>query len=409
LQTSSQNKGATQSMKMKTSEANEQAVKALFQIPDEITYLNCANMAPQLRAITEAGIEAVRARQSPWMISAQDWFSGAERLRSLAASVFGTDPDGVALIPAVSYGIAIAAANLPLEKGQTLALLDQEFPSNVYAWRELAERKGGKIIHVQRCGVSGWTEALEEAIDKYTAIVAVPQCHWTDGSRIDLVRVSDRARAVGARLVIDASQSLGAQELDLNRISPDFLVTVGYKWLLGPYGLGYLWAAPRWRTTGIPLEYSWLTRAGSEQFSRLTEYTREYRPAARRFDMGEFPQFILAPMAISALEQILQWRVKEIAASLTPLTDRIAELAVENGYSVLPREQRCTHMIGIRNASGIPSGLAALLGQEKIFVSIRGDSIRVAPHLYNDLNDIDRLFDVLRKLNRTNQPAAGRT
>lgn len=376
--------------------ANVQGARQLFDIPEDITYLNCANMAPQLRSITDAGINAVRAKASPWKLSAPEWFSGAEELRVLAAQVLGTEPDGIALVPAASYGVAAAAANLPLSSCQTIVLLDQEFPSNVYAWRELAKKKGGRVIHVQRGNGMTWTEALEEAIDRKTAIVAIPQCHWTDGSRVDLERIGERARAVGAGLVIDASQSLGACLLDLGRVQPDFLVAVGYKWLLGPYGLGYLYVAPRWRESGIPLEQSWLTRAGSEDFSRLVEYKDEYRPGARRFDMGEFPQFVLAPMATVALQQILAWGVAHIQQALLSLTEKIAQLATEDGYSVLPRDERCAHMIGIRHPAGTPPGLAMLLKEARVFVSIRGDSIRIAPHLYNDLEDVERLFEVLR-------------
>jgi selenocysteine lyase/cysteine desulfurase len=368
----------------------------LFDIPDDIAYLNCANMAPQLKSVSEAGITAVQARATPWKLSAPEWFSGAEELRGLAAEVMGTESDAVALVPSVSYGIAIAAANLPLASGQRIVLLDQEFPSNVYAWRELAKKKGGSVVHVERSDGMNWTEAIEKAIDRNTAIVSVPQCHWTDGSRIDLERVSERARAIGAGMVIDASQSLGAQTLDLHRVQPDFLVAVGYKWLLGPYGLGYLYAAPQWRQAGATLEQSWLTRAGSEDFSRLVEYTDEYRSGARRFDMGEFPQFVLVPMAIAALEQILVWGVSHIGEAIAPLTEKIAQLAIEETYSVLPADQRCTHMIGIRHPGGIPSGLAAALRKERVFVSIRGDSIRIAPHLYNDMSDLERLFEVLR-------------
>jgi len=366
----------------------------LFDIPKGITYLNCANMAPQLRSITQAGIAAVQAKTSPWQLT--DWFAGAEELRLLAAQVLGTKSDAVALVPSVSYGIAIAAANLPLASGQKIVLLDQEFPSNVYAWRELARKKGGSVVHVERSNGMNWTDALEETIDRDTAIVTVPQCHWTDGSKVDLERVSERAHTVGAGLVIDASQSLGAQPLDLTRVQPDFLVAVGYKWLLGPYGLGYLYVAPKWRTSGTPLEQSWLTREGSEDFSRLVDYTDEYRAGARRFDMGEFPQFVLVPMAIAAQQQILAWGVPHIAEALRPITEKIAQLGIENGYSVLPSEQGCSHMIGIRHPDGIAPGLARILREEKVVVSIRGDSIRIAPHLYNNMNDVEHLFEVLR-------------
>ena len=370
--------------------------KDLFEIPAGVTYLNCANMAPQLRSITDAGIEAVRAKATPWKLSAPEWFSGAEELRSLAAKVLEVESDGIALVPAASYGIATAAANVTLSPGQTIVLLHQEFPSNVYTWRELAKKKGGRIVTVERSSGTTYTEALERAINRDTGIVALPQSHWTDGSRIDLERIGELVRSVGASFVIDASQSLGACSLDISRVQPDFLVAVGYKWLLGPYGLGYLYVAPKWRDSGTPLEQSWLTRAGSEDFARLVEYLDEYRQSARRFDAGEFPQFVLVPMAIAALRQILAWKVVRIGQALSFLTERVAGLAVENGYSVLPRSERCGHMIGIRHAGGIPAKLTTSLKEANVFVSIRGDSIRVAPHLYNDLSDVERLFEVLR-------------
>lgn len=238
------------------------------------------------------------------------------------------------------------------------------------------------------------------SIDERTAIVALPQCHWMDGSTIDLERVGERARSVGAGLVIDASQSLGASLMDLERIQPDFVTAVGYKWLLGPYGLGYLYVAPRWRESGVSLEQSWLTRAGSQDFRRLVEYTNEYRPGSRRFDMGEFPQFVLTPMAVTALEQVLSWSVARVQRTLSRLTEEAAQLATLAGYSVLPATERCAHMIGIRNPTGIPDDLPAVLRESGVFVSIRGDSIRISPHLYNDTGDIKRLFEVLEGAQR---------
>jgi selenocysteine lyase/cysteine desulfurase len=373
------------------------AVRDLFEIPDGITYLNCASMAPQLRGVTEAGLRAVRTKASPWNLSGPEWFSGSEELRALAARVMGTDSDAVALVPAASYGIATAAANLPLTRGQTIVILHQQFPSNVYVWYELAKKNGGRVVVAQREPGGDWTEALIASIDDDTAIVAVPQCHWTDGSKVDLERVGQRVRAVGAGLVIDASQSLGASPLSLERVQPDFLTAVGYKWLLGPYGLGYLYVAPKWRESGVPLEQSWIARAGSDDFSRLVDHTDAYRPGARRFDMGESPQFVLVPMAIAALLQVLVWGVERIQQTLSLLTEKVAQRAADIDWAVLPREQRSAHMIGIRHARGIPAGLPQLLHDANVFVSVRGDSIRIAPHLYNDAGDIERLFAVLRK------------
>ena len=370
-------------------------VRHLFEIPEDVVYLNCANLAPQLRSVTAGGLAAVQMKATPWNIAAADWFSGAEELRATAARLLGTNANHIALVPAVSYGIAIAAANLPVAAGQTIVLLDREFPSNVYGWQVLARKAGATIDTVPREAM-GWTEALEERITDNTAIVAVSQCHWTDGSAVDLERIARRVREVGAALVIDASQSLGARPLNLARVQPDFLVAVGYKWLLGPYGLGYLYVDPKWHRTGAPLEQSWLTRRGSEDFANLVDYREGYREGARRFDMGEFPQFVLTPMAHAALRQILSWGIERIEASLRLLTDHLAAGAVDAGYEVLPPAQRSAHLIGLRHPRDIPAGLVDRLKSAKVYVSLRGDSIRVAPHLYNSLADIERLLEILR-------------
>ena len=368
-----------------------------FALPGDIAFLNCANMAPQLRAVTDIGIRAVQRREAPWALDSSEWFGPSEALRSAVGRLIGADADGVALVPSVSYGIAIAAANTPLRAGQNVVILNQQFPSNVYAWRDLARACGAELRTVHKGAADAWTDAVLDAIDDRTAIVAVPNCHWTDGAMVDLVKVGERARAVGAALVVDASQSLGAFPISVSAVQPDFLVSVGYKWQLGPYGLGYLYVAPKWRERSRPLEASWLTRAGAEEFNALVDYVDDYRPGARRFDMGEFPQFILLPMALAAIEQLLEWGPANIQATLTRLTSFIANEAASLGCSVLAVDRRVGHMLGIRFPDGLPAGLPERLAAERVYVSMRGDAIRVAPHLYNSEADAARLIEVLRE------------
>jgi selenocysteine lyase/cysteine desulfurase len=201
---------------------------------------------------------------------------------------------------------------------------------------------------------------------------------------------------VGAALVIDGSQSVGAYPLDVTSVQPDFLVTVGYKWLLGPYGLAYLYAAPSWRTSGVPLEHSWLTRADAENFASLTDYSKSYRPGARRFDMGEFPQFVLTAMATAALEQVIEWGVERVQDSIAALTARAEDGAVQEGAEAVRRSDRVGHLIGIRPRAGVGDDLVSALAAARVYVSVRGNTIRVAPHVFNTEADIDSLLDVLR-------------
>jgi selenocysteine lyase/cysteine desulfurase len=347
--------------------------------------------------VTTAGVDAVRAKAMPWSLTAADWFTGAEELRATFARVIGADAEGIALVPSASYGLAIAAANLPVRAGQTIIVIDREFPSNVYVWRELARARGATLRTVIREPGSSWTDSVLAAIDDSVAIVATSNCHWTDGGLIDLTRVAPATRAVGAALVVDASQSAGAYPLDVAVVQPDFLVAVGYKWLMGPYSLGYLYVAPRWREQGVPIEESWMTRSGAEDFARLVDYSDAYRSGARRFDMGEFSQFVLAPMATSALTQILEWGVDSVQASLSRLTALLSREAGALGYLVSDDRDRVGHMLGIQLRGGLPSGLAGRFASARVFVSVRGDAIRVAPHLYNDDADIERFLEVLRQ------------
>jgi selenocysteine lyase/cysteine desulfurase len=371
--------------------------KHLFEIPDDVTYLNCAYMAPLLRSVTEAGFTGVRRKVEPWRVTAGDFFEEADETRNAFARLVGGDADGVALMPSASYGVATAAANISLETGQRIVLLAEQFPSNVLGWRTLAERSGAEIVTVPRPISGTWIEALESVLDDRVKVIAVPNCHWTDGSVLDIRRTAELARSLDAILAIDATQSLGAVPFDVEEVQPDFLIASAYKWLLGPYSMAYAWIAPRWRD-GSPIEQSWMNRESSVDFARLVDYRDTYREGARRFDVGETANFALMPMALAALRQILDWGVPRIADSLRSLTDRIADEAEAIGLSVPPPAMRAPHMIGLTVPDGLPSDLPERLASERVFVSVRGDSIRVSPHLYNDEEDVKRLIEQLAAL-----------
>ncbi len=366
----------------------------LFEIPDDVTYLNCAYMSPLLRAAREAGQAALALKSQPWRISSSDFFTETETARRLFAELVGGDAEGVALIPAASYGLSLAATNLPVRAGQRILVLEDQFPSHVYAWRDRAERTGASVETVPRPADFDWTAALLERIDERVAIVAVPHCHWTDGSQIDLVRIGERARAVGAALAIDATQSLGAAPLDVRAVQPDFLIAATYKWLLGPYSAGFLYAAPRWRD-GRPLEFNWIAREGSEDFAGLVTYRDTFQPGARRYDVGEKSNFALIPVVVAGLRQILAWRVESIAETLGALTGAIASGADRVGLHPIPADRRAAHMIGLRAERPLPNDLPARLAAANVYVSVRGTSIRVSPHLYNSLADVERFYEVI--------------
>ncbi|HET7272569.1 MAG TPA: aminotransferase class V-fold PLP-dependent enzyme [Rubrobacter sp.] len=366
----------------------------LFEIPEGIVYLNCAYMSPQLRSAREIGERAASRKSRPWEITPDVFFEDSEETRALFARLVGGDADGVAIVPSVSYGIAVAAANVPVQGGQKILILEDQFPSNVYMWRELAVRSGARLVTVARPEDHDWTSALLEEIDSDTAVVAVPNCHWTDGSLVDLARVGERVREMGAALVVDGIQSIGAHPFDVSGVEPDFLVASMYKWLLGPYGVGFMYVAEKYRE-GNPIEHNWINRHGSEAFSQLVDYQDAYQPGARRYDVGERNNFVLLPMAAEALRQILDWGVDNVSETIGTLTDLIEEKATERGMETIPKERRARHMIGLMLGPDAPDDLATRLTADDVFVSVRGESVRVSPHLYNTERDVDRLFDAL--------------
>lgn len=368
--------------------------RGLFDVPGEVAYFNTASLAPQLRAVRAAGEAALARRARPWDISAADWFADVERLRALFGRIVGAAPDGVALVPATSYGFAVAARNLPLRAGQRVLVLDEEYPSGIYTWRAAARRAGAEILTVRRDPGQTWTEAVLGALDERVAIVSVPNVHWTDGALIELAPIAARSREAGARLVVDGSQSAGAMPIDVGELRPDFLVSVGYKWLLGPFSLGYLYVAEEHRE-GEPLEENWIARAGSEDFAGLVDYRDEYQPGARRFDVGQRTKFELTPMAIAALEQVLAWQVQRIAATLAARTSDIARRAAALGLEPLPDAQRAPHMLGVRFPEPIRAGVLPALADANCFAAFRSTSLRISPHLHIGDGDVERLLAAL--------------
>jgi len=189
--------------------------------------------------------------------------------------------------------------------------------------------------------------------------------------------------------VLDLTQSLGALPFDIQVVRPDFMVAAGYKWLLGPYSLGLLYVAPKWQAAA-PLEHNWMNRRDSQDFAGLVNYKDGFQPGARKFDMGEKSNPAQLMAASAALSQILN-----ISKTLALRNAGIAARARDMGMGMIADTFRAPHYIALGFKPGVPDGLAETLSDKNIYVSVRGSCVRVTPHLYNNQQDIDRLFDAL--------------
>lgn len=370
--------------------------KELFEVPDGVTYLNAAYMGPLLKTSAAIGEKAMRKKLTPWALPISDFFDPPNRFYQLAADLIDARPSDVAIIPSVSYGTAIAAKNIKVNAGQNIVVMADQFPSNVYCWRTLAEEKGANIVTVPWPENGDWTTAILDSIDEDTALVATANAHWTNGSYIDLVTVGKKVSSVNAALVLDLTQSLGVTPFSVKDVDPDYMVVGAYKWLLGPYSIGFLYAAPR-NQNGHPIEESWLSRKGAEDFTRLVDYQEDYEEGARRYDMGEKSNFINVAIAIDAFEFFQKHGVDAISSYIKSLTDYIAAEARKIGLSVEEDKHRVPNLIGINFKEGVPKNVPEALAQKNVYVSVRGDSIRIAPHVYNDKADVDRFFEVLKE------------
>ncbi len=281
-----------------------------------------------------------------------------------------------------------------MQPGNNIVVLAEQYPSNFYIWERLAERSAATIRTVPRPLDGDWTSNVLEALDNQTAIAALPHCHWSDGTLVDLRKVRHRLDELGGALVVDLTQSLGAMRFELDQIRPDFAVAAAYKWLLGPYSTGLLYVDPR-HQWGEPLELPIFSRKNAADFSDI-RYRSEFEPGACRYDVGEVANFALLPALLRALTQIVEWGIPTIETELAQRTHTIANCAKTLGLEVIESKFRAPHVVGVRLPGGRPPGLAEHFRTENVYVGIRGNALRVTPYLYNTEGDLARFAQVLR-------------
>ncbi len=243
--------------------------RALFDIPDSVCYLNAAAVGPLPRAVQAAGEVGVARKAQPWAIEPGNAQRQFERARAAAARLINADPDDVALISSVSYGIATAGKVLTVPRGSRVLQQQDDHSSPVLEWLGRAEAQGFSVEGVARPDDGDWSAALLAAIGRHGAppvgMASISSVHWAEGGAIDLDRVAAALRVHDARFVIDATHGVGVMNIDVRKLDPDFLVFPTYKWVLGPYGRAFLYVAKRWQD-GVPIE-----QAGSQRRAMNSE------------------------------------------------------------------------------------------------------------------------------------------
>jgi selenocysteine lyase/cysteine desulfurase len=355
-----------------------------FALPSPAVYLDGASKGARLVRVQAAAHGALDIGAAPWTLPHAAWLQWIEHTRALAAELlFEGDLDGVAMVPSAAYGLATAARNLPLRRDQAVLVLDGQFPSNLIAWQQRCAEVGARVLAAAPAPGQSLTEAVlaRLADTPGIAVAALSHCDWHDGRLLDLDRIAPAVRATGAALVLDLSQSAGVLAMDLARWQPDFVVSVGYKWLLGPMGLSWLWASPRWRVDATPIEHHWLARDAGEDWTFPSDAPPPFMPGARRFDAGGISDPLRLAMAAGGLDQLRHWRLARIAAALGEVTAALDDALDARGLSAWKTPGHAPHITGLRVPEARLEAVAAAFATHGIICSRRHKGLRLAPYL----------------------------
>lgn len=378
-----------------------------FNLSGDITYLNGAYMSPQLKAVEIAGIEMLKRQNTPHLIGVEDFFDPVNKLKKAFAKLVNTqDWERIALVPSVSFGIGNIINNVKLKASEKIILMHEQFPSNVYPWIRLAEKCGAKIEMVrppkefyERGKI--WNERILEAIDDSTAVVAMGNIHWADGTKFNLKAIREKTKLHNALLIIDGTQTVGAMPFDIDEIQPDALICSGYKWLMGTYSIGLAYYG-EYFDEGIPIEEHWLNRKKSDDFAKLVDYQAEYRNGANRFSVGEQSNFILVPMLLAGVRQVLDWGVENIQNYCDQISKTCLVELKELGLKIELPEYLGRHLFGLQLTDDFDlDKLKKAFAEENVFISYRGDAVRISPNVYNDKEDFERLLKSFKSARKT--------
>ena len=364
----------------------------------DTAYLNNASIGP-IPERTRRILDAFNAkRTAPHLLPDRDLFAGLQAARDAAARLINADTGEIALATNTGFGLNLAAHALPLAQGDRVILSDREFPANVYPWLML--RKQGVEVTLAPCTREGWPDEdylLSALRDPRVKVLAVSFVQFSNGFRADLKKLSAAARANGTMLVVDGIQGVGNSVLDVRDTPVDILACGGQKWLLSPWGSGFVYVRKELIPTIEPAMIGWMAFEGTDDFSRLTEYNPTFRADARRFEMITLPYQDFYGFTQS-VELLLEIGIPEIAEVTRSLHDPILNWADAHGMRVVsPRDERHRSAI-LCIAPDEPVEAYHAIKRARIVCSLREGAIRLSPHCYNTVGEMEKVLDVLESL-----------
>ncbi len=374
---------------------NLDELRKLFPITENYVYLNHAAVSPPPSTAIEATISQLRDVQMKGSLTYRNWVATKDRCRELLAKLLNApDSSQIAFIRNTSDGLIAIANGLSWEKGDNIVTFQNEFPSNVYPWRRIRDTFG---VELRFCPERDGRIDLDEfisLIDEKTKVVTISAVQYASGFRADLAKISEAARKVDALFVVDAIQMLGVQPFDVVKSGVDAVSGACHKWLLAPEGLGYLWLSERARKRIEPTMIGWISVENHEDYSN---FEQGLKPATLPWETGTFASSLFYALEV-CLKLFVEQGIENNAAHLEKLTDFLCENIDQTKYEIissrLPHEKSA--IVCLQHRNGISSNeLYSIIKKQKIIVSPRGERLRIAPHIYNTQEEIEKLLAAL--------------
>jgi len=371
---------------------------AEFPWTADTIYLNNASIGPIPERTRRALDEFTAKRTAPHLLPDRELFAGLAAARLGIAQLINADPSEIALATNTGFGLNLAARALPLQAGDVVLLSDKEFPANVYPWLMLRDR--GVTVEVARCRAEGWPDEdylLQRLRDPAVRVLAVSFVQFSNGYRADLQKLSAACRANGTYLVVDGIQGIGNSVLDVTETPIDILACGGQKWLLSPWGSGFVYVRKELVPLLEPAITSWMAFEGTDDFSRLTEYNPTFRADARRFEMITLPYQDFVGMTTS-LGLLLEIGVRDIAEVTRATHAPIVKWAQENGVRITSPTENGHRSAILCIAPAKPVEAYHGMKRARVVCSFREGSIRLSPHCYNTVEEMEKVIEVLDDL-----------
>lgn len=366
---------------------------------DGATYLNLAGQSPVPKAAIKAIQSAIEWKKFPHRIPDSAYFDTPNRIRKSLAKLIKAAPDEVALTAGASTGVQAVAYGLTWKPGDEVLTASGEFPLQYTSWKPMEEREGIKLSVVSPREKFLSADDFILAITPKTRLVSVSLVRFDDGTMLDAGRIAAACHAQGALLLLDVSQCCGAVEMDVNQLGADFMVSAGYKWLLGPFGTGFFWAKAEHIAGMRPGPFYWMAAEGAENFTSMAGFSHPKAvDAARRWDAAETANYYNLAAMDAGLELVLQIGAQTVAEHNHKLIDLLfSRLPGDRFVVASPRDHKHRGPYGCFQARSEQKTREYYekLKSENVITSLREGKIRISPYVYNNERDIDRVIAIV--------------